>query len=453
MHPHEEFPRLTTVELVGQAEARRFQRPPLIPWLVGAGLGAILLGLPSERLWGHLDVVPEEALAHAALGRLVRGLATLLGTSAERAWFLTSALALALCVPALVSLLNRMAVPGRRQLWVGACVLLSPIVVVCARLPTAYVPGLLGAILLVDCLMQRGLSRGLKALRATAFLLLAGLLHPQNYWLVSAIAVDVACTPKRADNAPLIPKGSWIVWSGAALFALLLSIPVPPSLIPSWAQAVGRVLLGGGGGGPGAMVVGAAITTLGLGVLLPCLVALFFSERAAEESPPPPWVYCAGAAALVPWIAGSPAVGPIAPWLPVLAALGGIDRAMRRDDEEGGLVRLASAQVALTLLLALAFDATDPDRNWRHRARQFLEADDIVLTMRADHAYLLKERWGLEPRLLPAWVGENDMPTFPEPSQRPARVVFDAEAHTFPRAVRARAEAWGALSLPAEGAR
>ena len=414
----------------------------------------MLLGLPSERLWGQLQVVPEDALGHAALGRLVRGLATLFGISAERAWFLTSAAALALCVPALGALFDRLAAPGRRQLWVGACVLLSPIVLVSARLPLAYVPGLLGAILVVTCLMERELPRGHKAWRAAACLLLAGVLHPQNLWLAPAVVVEVAGTPRQAGDGQLFRKTSWVLWAHVALLALLLSIPLPLAAAPGWAMASGRVMLGGAEGGPGAMVVGAAILALGLGVLLPWLFSLFFGERAAEESPPPRWVYLAGAAAFVPWIAGSPAGGPSVPWLPVLAALGGIDRAMRREDDERGLMQRACLQLVLAGLLLTAFDATDPDRDWRQRARHFLAADDLVLTMRADHAYLLKERWGLESWLLPPLVREDELPPFPDPdrSQAAVRVVLDGEARSFPRAVRAAAEAWGARSLPSEGA-
>jgi hypothetical protein len=205
--------------------------------------------------------------------------------------------------------------------------------------------------------------------------------------------------------------------------------------------AAGRRILGNGGGGLVAAPAGMLVMSLGLGGLLVGLVALFLDRRDEQESAPPAWVRLACVLGLLPWIAGNPAAGPASPWMPVLAGLGLVDRAARRAHGEGGLRRLLAVQVLVALLVALAFEGSDPLDSWRHRARWFLEPGDRIVTMQAEHAYLARERWGIETELLPPLfdqpadrLGHEDFEKRLAPELRRAggRVVLDGAPDSFP---------------------
>ena len=105
-----EFPRARLHELIDEAGVARARRERVQGWLLGIGLAILVLGLPSERLWGDMALVRMTAGSGETSTGVLFPLAKLLsevdGVSAERACFLLAALAYGLLVPATLRLLR-----------------------------------------------------------------------------------------------------------------------------------------------------------------------------------------------------------------------------------------------------------------------------------------------------------------------------------------------------------
>jgi hypothetical protein len=432
-HAGELFPREQTTELVGQAEERRARRERLEPWAIGAGLAALALGLPSERLWGNVWSVPEHALGHAGLGALVRWAAEKLALSAERGWFLVSAFAFGLSVPALTRLLERMGFEHRVALGATLVALIGPLGWIAATLPGPFHAGVLGAILLATALVRGPLDGTfLRWSRGAAFALLACWLHPQNLLLFPAVLL--ALSRRAPARAPRL--GETVRACLFLALALGLALAILSTVRTSEArEALLRVLLAGRSGGPLEILEWSGFLVLGLGLASVGLHALFVARRAPEESPPPRWLAAWCGVALVPIVAGAPAWAPLLPWLLVAAAMGVADWTARAASGGPRLAGALAGQLLLTALATWVFSATDPERAWREHARGALERGDLVLTSDPSHAYLLGERWELDTRLLAPSLTREEGERALSPNGG-ARVVLDGSLESLPENVR-----------------
>ncbi len=449
-HAGELFPREQTAELVAEAEERRARRERLGPWVIGAGLAALALGLPSERLWGNAWCVPEHALGHLGLGALVRWIAGILDLSAERTWYLVSGLGFGLCVPVSTRLLERMGFAHRVAIGAVLVALLSPLGWIAATLPGPFHAGVLGAALLARALVQPpGEQSFLRWSRAGACYLLAGWLHPQNLLLLPAVFVALMRRGAPPSERGARPAETIAGWMHLALALGILLASLPSVRSSEAREALLRVLLAGRSGGPLEILLWAVGLPLGLGLACVGLHALVFARRAPEESAPPRWLLAWCAVGLVPMVAGSPLWAPALPWLVVAVAMGVADSVARSAREEAGLRRLAfalSGQLVLSALAAWTFATTDPDRAWREHARAALEREDLVLTSEPSHAYLLGERWELDSLLVPTAPGGTVQDRLRSRSTR-ARVVIDGPLARFPEPLRPLLAESGALAL------
>jgi len=463
-HASEPFPRQLTAQLVAGAEAARRLREALPVWVLAAGLAALALGLPCERLWGHLHYLPAafegRPQPYALQGLVARWLASLFGTSGERAWYLVSALAYGAALPALFGLARGVGFDARAALLAALVVVTAPIAWLGATLPGPFGAALLSSTLLLRALCERSASsRTAFAARAAALTLWAVALEPSAAWLAPAAlwAVLAHRPPPPKDQAPCrrAASGAWLV--AAALGAL-----VQWALWPG-AGLLQRTLLAGLGGGPGVLFLWALWLPLGLGFAGLGLFELFAGRRSPEESRPPRWFAAWCLAPLPAILAGSP-VGrlPGAALLPA-AALGLADWMAReeRPEDEGRALRRAAlvlaAQVALGALVVAAFVHTDPERGWRELARRELEPSDVVLTTSELHLYLLRHRWHVRAELFPPaffdarerrWLEETE-PELRAAAARGRRVVTDGEREHFPPVVLRFAEEVGARPLGA----
>lgn len=404
-HPHdpsgELFPRQVVSALVAESETARLRRERWQPWVLGAGLAALALGLPSAAVFGARAVVADAAagVPHPALalGPLLRGLARALDLPLERAGYLVSGLAYGACLPTLTGALRRFGFDARNALLSALTALASPLAWTGATLPGSFGIGLLGATVLL-----RVAVAGARPGVASAAWLVAAVLHAEN-----ALLWPVALLAERRGGGARGTRGS-----AAALAGLVAWVALHAGL-GTWA--------GGAGPGAGASALrwslGPAFALAGLAWAWLGPWALFVVRRAPEEAPPPRWLAVGYAGALPAAMAMGALRQPLGTWLVVAAAVGLADLWGRALGERlaGRAAVLLALQVATTVLVAAGLVRADPDRAWRAQARSSLEPSDVVLTADPTHAYLLVHRWGVATIELPS-----------EPGAVPADVLEEA---------------------------
>src|SRR5689334_1767551 len=198
--------------------------------------------------------------------------------------------------------------------------------------------------------------------------------------------------------------------SGAALRASFAALGLPPVLLA--------------GTTPGA----SALAWLG-----GCLAAALLTVESRRPPRAAGWaaaILCIGAALPAGWLS-LVALAPLA-WLGLLE----LEKRGRRTGW------LTAAALALGLLALAWLRRADPERAWRARAEEELEARDVVFTLSGEHEYLLGRRYGLSVLRLESEVG----------AARAAgrRIVLDLTGlESVPADLRGRLEALADARLPA----
>lgn len=390
------FPRERLTALLGEAEAARERRHRAQVWTLGIGLAILALGLPSERLWGEMDLVRMTAgngeRSTGIVFPTAVGLRTLTGTSAEQVCFLIAALCYGLCLPAITSLLRTIGIAPGLSLVSASTALISATVWLGATQPGDFAPGVLGSALLLRTLFQpRERMASGYLWRAALLLALAFLLRPENLLLFPAVAWAVS--RRRGRLAGPLPGLVLALVMGLCLIILLGPNPARSDLGVDLLDT----LLAGRQPGLGALP-GWGLQLAGLGVGLFGLHALLLGRRLPEEAPAPRWMVPWCLVVLAPVVGGSAAHGPVGGYLVPAVAVGLADWLTRRDREERArrcALFLLATQVLLTTAVAFAWNLGDPLREWRARAQTNLETDDVAVVADPRHAYLLEQRFGL----------------------------------------------------------
>lgn len=392
----EPFPRERLTELLGEAEAARERRERAQVWLIGVGAAIVALGLPTERLWGGMELVRRTAgsgePSYGILFPIAVALKELSGLSAEQVCFLIAAISYGLCVPALAALLRTIGFGRGIALASGLTALFAAGPWLGATMPGDFAPGILGATLLLRTLFQpRERLRNGYQWRATLLLALAFLLRPENMLLFPAVAWAVTRHRGRGRMPGLVPAFALALVTGFSLW-VLMSGPRGPS---HWWHLLDTLLAGRE---PSLAHLPGWVLWLvgGFGVGLFGVYVLLFGRRLPEETPAPKWMVPWCLVVLAPVVGGSAAAGPVGCYLVPAAAVGLADWLTRRGREEAGVrwgAILLAAQVVATVLLVGAWRLGDPLREWRWRARAALEPTDVVGVVDARRAYLLAQRW------------------------------------------------------------
>ncbi len=412
------YPREELAALVNQAHIAAKRRGRIQTWVFGLGLALFALGLPSERLWGAMELPRMVAGQEGGLSYgLVFPLATALrgfGLGAEQACFLLSALAYGLCLPAMASLLATIGFQRGIALWAALASLLSGLAWLGATQPGNFAPGVLGATLLMGTLFNvKERVPGGYLWRVSLTFLLAFLLRPENLLLYPATVW--ALTQHKARHR----LGGSV---GAVVFSMLILVCLWILLDPMTGQSsvqhlLGSVLAGREGGlSQWSQWTLAGLGGLGVGVL--GLYGLLLGRRLPQETPPPSWVVPWCLVALAPVVAGSVGWGPVGGFLLPAVAVGLADWLSRREQDTLSLkVGLALLMPQALALLACASVSThrDPLREWRSALRSELQTTDRILSADPQRRYLASVRWGLE---LLTWPVVEDS----QPGQ--GRVVF-----------------------------
>jgi len=391
------FPRHLTRDLISADELDRPGRSLLGTWLMGAGLALFALALPQAALVGR----GPASLAAWCEGELfsggvtwslfVRGLSECLDWRWEPAALLLSALCYGATLPALASLGRLLGVSRGSALSVAALVLFSPLAWVAATTPGPEALALLMGVLLLRALWQsrevppNGLHLVLVALLFVAAVgASSGLL-----FTLPAVVLGLFGGPPELVSSR---RGS-VLKVIAALASLALCILLF-EFLPAEAPALGGYC------DPAQLSLLKTLALFGgsLALTLLGLAALVALRRGESEQAPPVWL---ALWALLPLAAALLfSAGPSLSVLHLLplAALGGLDLVGRNEDSLAAWVRPACVLGALLpLFLALKWISNhDPEGAWRARAQAVLEPDDLVLVRRAEHAYLLSERWNIE---------------------------------------------------------
>ena len=404
------FAREELHELFDGATARLDRRRRRQVWLLGLGLAALALGLPSERLWGPMDLVRRVAGNGEGSTGILLPLGMLLdrlsGLGPERVCFLFSALAYGLLVPSLANLLRTIGFEPRLSLLALLSVLLSPVLALSASLPLDFAPGALGATWLLTTLFQprERLHNGYQW-RAALLFFVAFLLRPENALLLPAVLWAVARHGGRS-------RGPIAAVTSALVLFVALQI-----LISGQPQAFWDAVLAGRHPGLGAIPTWLLYLPLGMGPAALGLYSLLFGRRLPEETPAPTWMVPWCLVALAPIVGGSPSMGPVGAFLFPAAAVGLADWLTRREREEEAL-RLGSLLLILAALLAvgtrLAWEQSDPEREDRRALAQLLEPTDLVITSDPIREYWCKSRW--EIRTAPSLAEATER--YPEQSHR-----------------------------------
>ncbi|MCB9914180.1 MAG: hypothetical protein H6828_03395 [Planctomycetes bacterium] len=364
-------------------------------WLLAAGLAALALASPSERLAG----VGPEWLGAAQRGdtpwaaapwlALVRTIAAALGLGLEPAAFVTGAVAYGACLPLTWRLGTRMGLGAGVALVAALMVLLSPLGCDLARRPGPEILGLLGACGLFGVVARSGAERwGARRVGlALAWTLVAAGGSLDGVALLAA-AWWARWRPTRGTAEEAGGASAFRAVGGVALALLLVGRPGlgEPGGLPTWPQS------------PADLVTWA----LGMGLVWGALVAAAVREGHESEAPLPRWLWVwAAAPALVGLVVSAATRQPrplaLAHLVP-LAALGWMDVFARRAGERLGSFLAAGllGACALTALGLGPLERHDPLRAWRAHARQVLEPGDLIVTDAPEHAYLATVRWGLE---------------------------------------------------------
>jgi hypothetical protein len=397
-------------------EDDRTGRPTLAGWLLGAGLAALALAFPQERLIGQFDSVT--GAFHLALRA---GIEQITSLRAEQAGFVLSAICYGACLPVTLSIARRLEFPFAVSLLASLVVLLSPVAWVAGTSPGPAALGLLLGLLLLGFLWQRerpvlGLVLGSWCLAVSC--------APVSIWLLPALAWAVTPGGKgdpRRWRATAIVVGVGLAWLAALL--LTESDSGTPGLLT-------KAIFGGSGGWGQILAFGAGLLP-GLGLAALAAASLFLLRRHESEAPPPRWLllWCV-LPLVVATLGGSPTWQIPYLWILPPALIGALDLLARADERRLVPVALGTvaAQLAILLGALLILSSTDPLAPWRENAREALEPGDLVFTTRGDHAYLLRERWGLEVQRVDSNTDSEQRLEFArKATSEGRRVVFDTD--------------------------
>ncbi len=420
--PHEHADWHSAAKLIPAEAPESSPRRRLVAgWVLGAGLAALALAFPQERVFGQQVARAElfsgsiANVAHQALSSLVIWITEL---GPEAAGFVVAALAYGACLPVCLSIARRAEHGLGVSLATSVAVLLSPVAWVAGTTPG---PAALGALVSLLLLREVWSKRRPAIFNVVLVWCAAVWCAPVNAWLLPAVAWAVGNSreePRRGRVAALAVLGF-----GLAGLGLLLPLT----------EGLAREAIFGGSSGWGQIIAWGMGLLPGLGLAALAAASLFLLRRHESEARPPRWLqlWC-----LLPLFAvalgGSPTWEIPYLWLVPPALIGGLDLLARL--EERVIARFSAAAVgaqgAILLGVLSIFSSTDPLAGWRKNASETLEPGDLVFTTRADHAYLLRERWGLETQR----VDETD-PSATDPWLELARtaaasgrrVVFDCD--------------------------
>lgn len=427
------FPRHLTRDLLQQEQDSRSRKRVFAGWLFGLALALVALAFPQERLVGPAFAEVFERPAIWNLWERVHGtFAGLLGLRAEQLRFVTSALAYGACVPAALALGRRLGCPFALSVAASAVVLAAPGAWIAGTTPGVGSAALLLLLLLMSELWRPGERRPWRLL-----LLWAGLALLDDGLLLLWPALFLACRrPDGLGGERRRPARFWWL-AGLAVVALVTAVelstwdPVP---MPS------RMELDGGRLALDARVLQRLASALpGLGLALAGLASLAFLRRDPSEEPPPRWLWAWAGFPLL-FLALHSALGWDAAclWLLPVALLGLLDLFARLDAGPAPLLAVGGLALQLAFVVAanLHLDRTDPAREWREHAREFLRPKDVLITGHAEHSYLASHRWGLRSVVLRAAE-----PEAPDPA-RVEGVYADEAARTNLRVKTQDAWAW-----------
>jgi len=402
------FERERLTELLRGAEVTRRRRRRLQVALIGAALGILALGLPSERLWGDMGLVRlavrDGDRSYGLLFPLAIAVQKLTGLRAEQAYFLIGAVAYGLLFPTTMRLLRRIGFKRGASLAGALTATLSPLAWLGATQPGDFAPGALGATLLLGTLFQpRQRWSGGYQVRAASLLFLAFLLSPENLLLAPAVVWAVGRRAGRGQAS--LTAGPMALIVGTSVWFLVATGEVDGR--PLYWHLL-DTLLAGREQSLAALPLWLGTFAVGLGGALLGLYTLLLGRRNSEEAPPPSWIVPWCLVVLAPVVGGSPAAGPVGGYLLPAAAVGVADWLTRREQERSARrwsVVLPLAHVLLTAVVAVTWNLTDPLRSWRADARAQLEPTDVVIAPGSERRYLLIQRWGLT-----AFPSREDLP-------------------------------------------
>jgi len=379
LHHHEHADLHSAAELIPpQVPESSPARRLVAGWVLGAGLAALALAFPQERLIGQ-----QVSRELDAWGGIPDPSAWLLERGGESVAFVVAALAYGACLPVCLSIARRAEHSLAVSLAASFAVLLSPVAWLAGTTPGPAALGLLASLLLLRSIWMRERP---SILAVTALWCAAGWCTPVAVWLLPAVAWAVGAAGEDR------PRGRV---AGLAVLGLGVLFAVPIVLTsPTFARAA----IFGGSGGWGQIVAWSFGWLPALGVAGVATAALFLLKRHESEERPPRWilVWCLLPLAAVA-LGGSPTWELPYLWILPPALIAGLDVLARIEGRLAALVAPGAIAVQVALLLGVvAFLArTDPLAEWREVATETLEPSDVVLTTRGDHDYLLWRRWGL----------------------------------------------------------
>ena len=440
--------------VIWDPDERHERRRAVAAWVLGSGFAVLAMAFPQERLVGPLSWetgwLPALVLRLLGFyGELLPSVARLVDLGPEALRFVFSALAFGACFPVMLSIARRSELPFGLSVAASATILLSPVGWLAGTLPGNGSLALLFALL---CLRSQWGPKASRDAWPIVFWALAACCSPAFLWLLPAVVGGVAL--KGQEGRERLLRGAAAFGLGVATYLVALQLFLGKSLsLIRWVGAekdLARQAVFGGSGGWGQLLAwgGGLIPGLGLGAL--AVASLFFLRRREAEARPPRWLllWCA-LPLLAVGLGRSPTWDVPYLWLLPPALIGGMDLLARLDEPLGA--RLAA--LALVAQLALLFGAlslvrsTDPLASWRETAAETLREGDLVYTTRADHAFLLGQRWRLEtvplmhyllePESSVEIMGDWPVARAAVAAREGRRIVFDL---ALPESLRAEAE-------------
>ena len=408
----EDFPRADLARRVGAAQAQQDVRFRIAIWTLAAGIALLALGLPTQRYFELQDSLwPISGSGPAPRGFLTLPIYLVhksFGLPLEAAGFLISAILMGLSYPALVRLLTVVGFERTLAMGASAIALCTPVAWLGGTLPIEYSAGLLGSTLLATELFRTQQGRPFGYLwRASCFLLGAFLLSPENLWLILPTLWAVHQQARSKDLGGLSALGL------ISVFALCLWINLGDRADP--ARALQRLAFGSGLGSESLTAHG-LFWLLGLGALWYAFYSMVFSRRVRSTGPPPGWTWVWLITGLTALFAGGVQAGPKGAFLIPLGAVALADRVLHRVDaihQAKALLALFLAHVLLNLVISLALDTTDPEREWAPHAQGNLQTTDVFLTPSPARAYLAAFRLEVPTCLVSSQEGSACTPGIP----------------------------------------
>lgn len=410
--PHEHADWHNAAKLIPAEAPESSPRRRLVAgWVLGAGLAALALAFPEERLlgqqvaraWFFSGSIAN--VGHLSLSYLVVWITEL---RPEAAGFVVAALAYGACLPVCLSIARRAEHGLGVSLATSLVVLLSPVAWVAGTTPGPAALGMLATLVLLRVVW---LSDRPAFFASAASWGIAVWCAPVSVWLLPAVIWAVWDADRGTRRGQLTAAAAAIlggVW-------LWIFAPLTPSFL--------REAIFGGSAGWGQIVAWGMGLLPGLGLAALATASLFLLRRHESEARPPRWLllWCLLPLAAVA-LGGSPTWEIPYLWILPPALIGGLDLLSRLEERVVARFSLAAVVVQGTILLGVLaiFSSTDPLTEWRKSASEILDPEDLVFTTRADHAYLLRERWGLETQR----VDEAD-PSDTEPWLELARAAAD----------------------------